>query len=129
MVHFSQIPIVEATVRVRKLYQLSALILDYEASQLAATPQACRPGGHSPGPARRPGCSRTPPGPQEGAGTGADRPNAATEKSIFYKRNDSCDKTMDSNSTRDFQSIGVSQGGGFSNILAARIYLACLVGK
>ena len=101
---------------------------DHEASQPAATPQACRPGGHSPGPAR-PGCSRTPPGPQEGAGTGADRPNAATEKSTFYKRNDSCDRTMDSKSTRDFQSIGVSQGGGFSNILAARIYLACLVGK
>ena len=128
MVHFSQIPIVEATVRVRKLNQLSALILGHEASQPAATPQACRPGGHSPGPAR-PGCSRTPPGPQEGAGTGADRPNAATEKSTFYKRNNSCNRTMDSKSTRDFQSIGVSQGGGFSNILAARIYLACLVGK
>ena len=78
---------------------------------------------------RRPGCSRTPSGPQEGAGTGADRPNAATEKSTFYKRNNSCNRTMDSKSTRDFQSIGVSQGGGFSNILAARIYLACLVGK
>ena len=56
MVHFSQIPIVEATVRVRKLNQLSALILDHEASQPAATPQACRPGGHS----QRPGRSVVP---------------------------------------------------------------------
>ena len=73
MVHFSQIPIVEATVRVRKLNQLSALIMIMRpASRRQRRKLAALAGTRSaPGGAWYP---RIPSGPQEGRGAGAGRP-------------------------------------------------------
>ena len=117
MVHFSQIPIVEATVKKTFSGFAADQRINYQSMSTRAQQDGCA------APRAERGTRAFPVGIQWAPAPG--QAHASTENRIFeHKRDDRRDRTTDSESTKNFQSIYGSDDGATPDALATRIFLA-----
>ena len=128
MAHFSQIPIVTAKLHWSgnldsRTAEFSRVEADLEQSQVRSCNGAQPPGR----PAARAGVCGGPkaalPRTRRRAADST-RPVTSENRLESYKRDDRRDRTTDSESTQNFQSIDVSDDGATPDILAAGFFLA-----